>query len=133
MTTETTKPVKHPLIRRFAEAYMAMAQQAHYRPATPGDGCGGINLSAQQFRDPQRLSAEAQDYAVEFLEEEQQMRFRIGCSDFRTNRALVYTIEAARLLCGGLVGDLYAIKLLNMALTEIKTETKSKRRAGLLQ
>jgi hypothetical protein len=36
---------------RFAEAYLMMAE-AHYRPAAPGDGCGGIYAVFQRAQRP---------------------------------------------------------------------------------
>jgi hypothetical protein len=43
-------------------------------------------------------------------------------SDYTTNRALVYTIEAARLLCCGASGVTHALKLLEMAVEEVRTQ-----------
>ena len=83
------------LVNRFAEAYVNMAEQANYRPAAPGDGCGGISLSDEERRDPQQLKREASEYALRFMEEAEQHRFITGCSNFTTNRALVYVIETA--------------------------------------
>jgi hypothetical protein len=51
----------------------------------------------------------------------------IGCSDFETNRAFVWTIEAARFLAGGMVGgerSAMAITLLKMASEEIASFTE---------
>ena len=42
---------------------------------------------------------EAAARAEAFLKEDDAMTWPIGCSDFETNRALVFTIEAARALC----------------------------------
>jgi hypothetical protein len=47
-------------------------------------------------------------------------KFLIGCSDFETNRAFVWTIEAARNLASGTDGDQTAITLLEMAIKEIR-------------
>ena len=68
--------------------------------------------------DPQQLGKEAAHYATEFINEG--YRFWIGVSDFSTNRALVYTIESARNLFGGLGSIDTAIRLLEMALAEAK-------------
>jgi hypothetical protein len=76
------------LLSRYAEAYIYMAK---------------------------RLEREAQQYAVESLKLEESMTFHIGHADFSTNRALVYTIEAARQLCGGFSSRPYALRLLQMA------------------
>jgi hypothetical protein len=53
--------------------------------------------------------------------EEDDGRFVIGCSNFTTNRALIWTIEAARNLCGG--QDDVALTLLKMAIDEVKRES----------
>jgi hypothetical protein len=86
-----------------------MATQANYHP----QGTGGITESG--------LQDEAASYAGRFVAEEQTTKFHIGVSDYTTNRALVYTIEAARLLCGGLLGVDHALKLLEMAAAEVRT------------
>ena len=100
----------------FAEAYLEMAKQG-YRPAAPSDGFGHPSLSLEELRDRERLQREAVQYAVKFLREEDAGVFEIGCSDSRTSRALVYTIEAARCMCGGF--PMMATTLLRMALDEV--------------
>lgn len=105
--------------KRLREAYLMMAQRARYRPAAPSDGCGHIELSRAEVGDLQRLAREAGAYAQQFRKEEDQLKFWIGCSNFKTNRAFVWTIEAARCLAGG--GDETAIVLLEMALAELKS------------
>lgn len=110
---------------RIREAYLRMAERAEYRPQAPSDGFGNIQLSESELADQKRLDAEASDYATRFMEEENSLRFNIGVSNFETNRALVYTIEAARLLCGGSLSNSHAVKLLEMAVEEVKETTKS--------
>ena len=44
---------------RFAQAYLKMAIEAHYRPAAPGDGMGGIYLSEDELEDRDLLLKEA--------------------------------------------------------------------------
>src|SRR5260370_40836770 len=105
--------------QRIREAYLKMAEEAHYRPAAPSDGFGSTYLSNEELSDSNRLEEEASGYATAFINEEDRVRFRIGVSNFKTNRALVYTIEAARLLCGS--DDARAMKLLNMAIEDIQT------------
>jgi predicted urease superfamily metal-dependent hydrolase len=90
------------------------------RPEAPSDECGLILLSDEQLADPRRLAQEASDYATRFIEEENTLAFRIGVSHWDHNRALVYTIEAARNLCVGVLGIDTAIRLLEMALAETK-------------
>ena len=118
-------------IMRFVEAYLMMAVRARYRPGAPSDGFGHIQLSEDEFKDETRLLREAVKYAVDFDKEEDKDVFHIGCSDFRTNRAFLLSIEAARLLASGLGSESFAIKVLQMAIEEIRTslsEAKRKRR-----
>jgi hypothetical protein len=65
-----------PRFRRFAESYIAMARNARYRPAAPGDGCGGIYLTAAELNDRTRLRIEAIQYALEFYNEEERTALR---------------------------------------------------------
>ena len=74
---------------RIQEAYIRMATGAKYRPEGSSDGVGNVDLTAEAGR-----------YAARFIQEENGLKFFIGCSNWSTNRALVYTIEAARVLCG---------------------------------
>lgn len=104
----------------YHEAYMRMAREARYRPQAPGDGLGNISLSTEELRDPARLYQEAFEYALKFAAEENGLTFCIGCSNFATNRAFVWTIEAARLLASGDDGDRPALKLLEMAAADVR-------------
>jgi len=103
---------------RFREAYKRMAIEARYRPAAPGDGLGSVRLTDAQLEDSALLDEEASRYAQRFIAEEDADRFWIGCSDYSTNRAFVYVIEAARALAGK--DDRVAAKLLEMAPAEIE-------------
>jgi hypothetical protein len=109
---------------RISEAYLAM-RNAGYRPA-PRDGLGSVDLSAEQIHNKPILKDLAQDYANVFLKEEASLHFHIGNSNYETNRALVFAIEAARLLCCG-DADRLAVKLLGMAIDEIKKESSAYR------
>jgi hypothetical protein len=113
MTTLT-----NPRFHRCHEAYIEMAKQARYRPQAPGDGMGHTHLTKEQAADPDRLDREASEYAHKFNEEENTRTFWIGCSNFQTNRAFIWTIEAARALAGG--ADDLALDLLKMAVKEVK-------------
>lgn len=93
---------------RIGEAYVMMAEQANYRP------------EAADADDD--LLDEAASYARRFVSEEDTLHFRIGVSDYTSNRALVFTIEAARQLCGGALGINCALKLLEMAVAEVKAQ-----------
>jgi hypothetical protein len=96
---------------RIRETYIEMARQANHRPHAP-----------EGARRDDDLQDEAAAYAQEFIAEEQTTEFDIGVSDYTTNRALVYTIEAARCMCAGAFGADRVVKLLEMALKEAKTE-----------
>lgn len=105
---------------RIVQAYERMAAEAHYRPKAPGDGFGGIFLDADELADKGRLRDEAVKYAKHFLKEEDGFDFWIGISCFKTVRASVYTIEAARCLCAGSDSEELARKLLKMAIKELQ-------------
>ena len=96
-----------------------MAQQAKYRPQAPSDGFCNIQLSFAELQDPDRLWREATEYAQQFSVEEDGHSFWIGCSDFRTNKAFVWSIEAARLLAAGDFSRDTVLKLLRMAVREV--------------
>lgn len=99
---------------RIREAYIEMATQAHYR-AEAGEGA----------TDDDDLDDEAARYATRFIAEEQTADFHIGVSDYTTNRALVYSIEAARQLCCGALGANHALKLLEMAVAEVSAQLRN--------
>jgi hypothetical protein len=102
---------------RFAEAYLQMATIAKYRPAAPGDGLGNLYLSQDELEDKGLLMEEAVEYARRFAQEDEDLRFDVGCSKYDGCRALVYIIEAARSICA--TNDKLAVKLLKMAIKEI--------------
>jgi hypothetical protein len=120
-----------PRLQRIREAYLKMARDALYRPQAPEDGFGNIQLTRAELSDLGRLEREATAFAIGFLRQEDELTFRIGCSDFRTSCALVFVIEAARQLCTGPAGILVAEKLLAMARAELwqAQDNINKRRA----
>lgn len=79
---------------------------------------GGICLTEEEMADPDRLAAEAMEYAIRFSIEEDGDRFFVGCSNWSSNRAFFWTIEAARCLAG--CADKEAIRLLELAVAELK-------------
>jgi hypothetical protein len=105
---------------RYREAYLQMAEEAGYRPAAPSDGMGNADLTAEQLRDRSQLEREAHQYALRFSAEEDTHRFRIEVSNFSTNRAFIYTIEAARCLATG--EEDVALSLLEMARNEVQAQ-----------
>lgn len=119
--------------RRFAEAYKLMAEEARYRPAAPGDGLGNVSLTKEEAADPKRLDQEAERYALAFDKEEDTDHFHIGCADFDTNRAFVFTIEAARALASGCDGDALALRLLKMAIREVESATALPARRAVIE
>jgi hypothetical protein len=125
-----TRPQRqgNPRLERFYEAYLLMASKANYRSQAPGDGWGHVLLSRAQLRDRKRLENEAFDYVLKFDKEEDTRSFWIGTSNFSTNRAFVWIIEAARQLAGGEEGNATAIKLLEMATEEVKQQQHPRRR-----
>src|ERR1051326_6617048 len=134
------------------EAYLEMAGRANYRPEAPSDAVGNIQLTEQEIADPLRLSAEAESYARRFIYEENSSAFHIGVGELRTNRAFVYTIEAARSLrefgpelARAFVytieaarslrefGPELALKLLEMAAAEVRETVKQQAQQGASQ
>jgi hypothetical protein len=109
------------IIAEYAIAYLTMATRLKYRPAAPGDGFGHVCLTDDELENPELLSQEARAYAEQFMKHDNDRVFPIGCSNYRTNRALVYVIEAARQLCA--TSDELAIKLLQLAIIEIGRAT----------
>jgi hypothetical protein len=122
---------------RYREVYLAMARHAGYRPAAPRDGYGGITLTQEELLDPAVLEAEARRYAADFVKQDDAMKYPIGCPAFTFNKAFCLAIEAARIMCGGLVSihgfdnAAAARALLTMAIEEIDTELKDAGPIGL--
>lgn len=102
--------VRRPGVDRVAGAYRAMAERAAYRPAAPADGFG----NASPGNDASDIESEAREYARRWAEEERD-GFFIGCPDWSTAEAMVWTVEAARLMCGGPRQRARALVLLEMA------------------
>jgi hypothetical protein len=95
-------------------------RKAWYRPAAPGDGMGSTYLTEDELVDPEKLNQEAAQYVARFIQQEDAGNFEIGISNYRTNRALVYAIEAAKELCSA--QDNVALRLLKMAIKEIEAK-----------
>lgn len=96
------------------EIYRRMAREARYRPAAPSDGLGNITVPLGQLD----LGREAAAYAEAWGREEQSLDFFLGCPSFGDRPALVFLVEAARLLNG--VERQGAAHLLRMALAELE-------------
>jgi hypothetical protein len=124
-------PGHAPLVR-FIEAYLEMADKANYRPGAPNDGWGNIvGLTVEELKDRERLEMEALEYAICFQAEENSANFliRIGTSNYITNKAFFWSIEAARCLSAGIANDV-ALKLLQMATDEVGNQMRSARRTN---
>jgi hypothetical protein len=91
---------------QIEDAYRQMAKDALYRPAAPSDGMGNISSQGD-------LDQEARDYAARYWADEKQQKFWVGCPNFPDRPALIWIIEAARVLNGG--DPARARKLLEMA------------------
>lgn len=100
---------------QIEDAYRAMATEAKYRPAAPSDGFGNLAVPDDELD----LDAEARDYATRWWSEEDAGRFHIGSADFPTRKAMIYAVEAARLMAGGRGSERYVQKLLQLALDDI--------------
>lgn len=110
---------------RYVEAYYEMAAKAKYRPAARSDGFGNIPAGVDYLNDPNELEREANTYAKRIYEQDNKKCFQVqASSNYRTNRALVYVLEAAANLCA--VQDDLALKLLRMAINDIKGGKKWK-------
>lgn len=97
-------------VDRIADAYLEMSKRIGYRP--------------NQIRDsPRTVQEEAEDYAITFINEEDSTSFYIGVSNFQTNQAFVFIIEAARLLTTG-EDDKRAATLLSMAIAIIQNSER---------
>jgi hypothetical protein len=98
-------------------AYRAMAREARYRPCAPSDGLGNITAPESELD----LDAEARSYAEEWWRQEDDCTYTIGCANYPDRPAMIYALEAARLCCG-FGGRRYALRLLEMAARELRTE-----------
>ena len=101
---------------QIENAYRTMATEAKYRPTAPSDGFGHIVVPDDELD----LDAEARDYALRWWSEEDDGRFDIGSADFTTRKAMIFAVEAARLMAGGASNERHAAKLLRLALEEIE-------------
>lgn len=106
--------MREPSYQQVIHVYARMAREAKYRPAAPGDGLGNITVPVAELD----MKQEAAAYAAAWGREEQSMDFFLGCPSFGDRPALVFIVEAARLLNG--VERKGAAHLLRMALAELE-------------
>lgn len=103
--------------QRVADAYRFMATKARYRPQAPSDGFGNITAPIENLN----LDEEAAEYAVQWDKQERSNEFFIGTPDGLHVKAMVYSVEAARLMCAGsLVSSDVIVSLLEEALREVR-------------
>jgi len=115
---ETRLPLIPEAAEQIADAYKLMAIEARYRPAAPSDVFGNITAPLESLD----LDAEAQKYAAQWWREENVGEYFAGSPDMRMRSALIYIIEAARVLCGKRGGaDPLPARLLRLAQTELET------------
>jgi hypothetical protein len=116
-TNDTLKAwIKHPEIRRLMEAYKIMAALGH-RPEAP------TNMTTEQINNQQLLEEEALRYAIKFYSEENTCNYRIGTTNWKTNRAFTLGLDVLRCLSAGIFDDL-AVRLIEQQLAEIKGANK---------
>jgi hypothetical protein len=108
-------PLHRGVAEQIAGAYRLMASKCRYRPAAPSDGFGNITVPTADLD----MDAECLDYARRWWQEEDDLRFFVGCCNFSTRPATIFAIEAARSMCTGSDGDELARKLLQMALDSL--------------
>lgn len=107
------------LTDQIAGAYERMAAEAHYHPEALSDGFGNIVGKID-------VPAQSKRYAHRWWADEEAQAFWVGCPNFSERPALIFTIEAARNICGG--EHEVARQLLSMALAEL--EQRPPRRRG---
>lgn len=94
-------------------AYRRMAEEGKYRPAAPSDGFGSVTVPEEELN----LDAEASQYVERRWSEEDRGQYDLGVPDGGDRPALIFAIEATRLLCG--TDRAHAAKLLRMAADEL--------------
>ncbi|MGB2590954.1 MAG: hypothetical protein WAJ96_09915 [Candidatus Acidiferrum sp.] len=80
---------------QVADAYRTLAR-LHYRPAAPSDGCGNIAVPEENLN----LEREAREYAEHWCDEQSTGKYRLGVPHYSLRPAMIYAVEAARLMCG---------------------------------
>lgn len=98
---------------QIIDAYATMSDEARYRPAAPSDGFGNIPVPETELD----IEQEQLSYARKWWKDEDSRSYWIGCPSFQHRPAMIYTIEAARLIAG--TDSERAKVLLQMAIDEI--------------
>lgn len=100
------------------DAYLQMARVVGYRPCAPSDGLGTITVPLDQLD----ITREASAYATGWRVEEDRGAYEVGSPDYPDRPALIYVIEAARLLCG--TDHRRAAQLLRLAADDIDARVR---------
>jgi hypothetical protein len=100
-------------MKQIEDAYRRMAEEGKYRPAAPSDGFGNLMVPEDELD----LDAEASQYPERWWPEEDRGEYNVGVPGMGDRPALIFTIEAARLICGTDRG--HAARLLRMAADEL--------------
>lgn len=116
-------PMGSKRVKQIEDAYREMVERARYRPAAPSDGLGNVAVPLEELD----LEAEARDYAERWLAEEDRHEFYVGVPDYSTAVPMVWTIEAARLMCGMPEHYARAVTLLEMAAERLRGEQEEDR------
>lgn len=104
---------------QIADTYRRMARMK-YRPAAPSDGFGNITVPIRELD----IDQEVIDYAIAFRREEDSDDYFLGCPDFGDRPALIFTVEAARLLNGQ--DHAKAARLLKAATADIESRLETR-------
>jgi len=101
-------PLRPDGLAQVNAAYRAMAE--FYRPMAPSDGFGNLLVPFEELD----LDAEASEYEQRWTREEDAGSYHAGCPNRPDRPALIFTVEAARCICGQDKNS--ARRLLSMAL-----------------
>lgn len=100
-------------VEQIADAYRRMVLRAGHRPMNAG----------KVIAEHQDLDADIVRYVPYWWEQENKQEYSIGCPDWSDRKALIWTVEAAGLICGGALRK--AAKLLRMAADELESRAES--------
>ena len=102
-------------------AYASIAQKTRVRFQRFSSGVDFVPIPADRIKNPRALTRELDRNVENFLIEENNLRYWLGCADMRDMKSFITLIEACRMLSGG-EPDL-ALQLLRMAIRDIKPRT----------
>jgi hypothetical protein len=111
--------------RQIEDSYRRMISEARYRAQAEGDVLGTLTTPEDKL-DPRQ---EARDYAERWWAEEAKGDFYIGGVDFPARPAVVFAVEASRLLAAMVPGkEERALALLKMAVDDVERIIKDRGR-----